>query len=49
MKIFHSSLIWKLLLLIIVALLALSFGDADVGVKGISGCDTNIDAINTEF
>ena len=49
MKIFQSSLIWKILLLIIVALLAKSFGDADVGVKGISGCDTNIDAINTEF
>lgn len=49
MKIFQSSLIWKILLLIIVALLAKSFGDADFGVKGISRCDTNIDAINTEL
>ena len=47
MKTFQNSLIWKILLLIVVAFLARSFGNSDVGVKGISVRGINIDTINT--
>lgn len=46
MKLFRAHLFWKLLLLALISLLARSFGNADVGVKGISGCNNS--TINTE-
>ena len=49
MKTFQTSLIWKILLLIVIAFLARSFGNSDVGVKGISVRNTDIDTATMEF